>query len=111
MIRLANDVSLRGIRAEIVLAVLMVRHITAWIGGTLWITSGTDGEHMPKSLHYVGLGVDLVLRDLDFPYPEEQILTTIDRDIREALECEYDVVKYDGELRWHIEFQPKRRMP
>ena len=58
-----------------------------------------DSKHMPGSLHYVGLAVDVGL-------PPEDRKSAIEKELRSALGEDYDLV-VEGD-HWHIEFQPKR---
>lgn len=65
------------------------------------ITSAADGEHMPRSLHYVGYALDLRRRHV----PAHKV-EAIDKALKDALTAEYDVVLES--THWHIEFQPEK---
>lgn len=67
--------------------------------GEAWITSGTDGEHSPQSLHYVGLAVDLRTRGLAM----SRIIALAEA-LKLALGVDFDVVIEATHL--HIEWDP-----
>lgn len=64
------------------------------------ITSGTDGQHMAGSLHYVGLAVDLRTNNLTSGKAQE-ILTAL----KTAVGVDYDVVLERDHI--HLEYDPK----
>lgn len=69
----------------------------------IW-TCGTDSKHMPGSLHFVGLAVDLGM-------PPAALAPGIMADLKARLGDDYDVVEEAGATggpHIHIEFQPKR---
>lgn len=63
------------------------------------ITSGNDGVHMKKSLHYENKAIDV--RSRDMKYPVGNCLY-----IRKALGKNYDVILERDHI--HIEYQPKK---
>lgn len=95
---LNNNVSIRGIKAETVLAINIIHLVYSSINEHLTITSITDGEHMPKSLHYVGFALDIRKPTSEYD---------IDYDLRKCLGKEFDVVVEEDHI--HIEYQPKTR--
>lgn len=99
MLKLKHDVTLNGMQPEMLLAVQVVHSVYSALGvdGCV-ITSVTDGEHSPGSLHYVGYAVD-------FRIPSDRrVARQLSGGIANALTREFDVVLESDHL--HIEFQP-----
>jgi len=94
-------VTLFGIQAELLPAIICCHSIYTHHGHDCTITSLTDGKHSHTSLHYVGAAFDLRTRHL----PEVQ-KTVIFDEICLALTDEFDVILEDSHI--HVEFQPKR---
>lgn len=69
---------------------------------TCRMTNSVEGEHSDKSLHYVGLAVDIGLGGIDVRIHQE-----LADKIRAKLSPEYDVVLEPYHI--HIEFQPKTK--
>lgn len=67
-------------------------------GGT--ITSGTDGTHSEKSLHYSGNAIDLRTRNLNAGMIPAYIVA-----MKERLGPEFDVVLEEDHV--HVEYDPK----
>lgn len=97
MIALKMGVRLHGIRAEVVMSVLIAERIWDAVGETLVITSVIDGAHMRASIHYTGSAID-------FRVPESKKATLRNR-LADALGQDYDVVSEDDHI--HVEWQPK----
>lgn len=72
-----------------------------WTGRDAQFTSIVDGKHSAKSLHYVGLAVDL--RTWYIPKKELEDFAV---QLRTDLGPDYDVVVEKTHI--HIEFQPTR---
>lgn len=103
--RLKDDsVSLGGLQPQMVIALMVAALSFLEIGKELVITSGSDGEHSHKSLHYSGNAVDLRIRHLTAKEAE-----AIAQTIQERLNKHFDVVLEPTHL--HIEYQPKRPQP
>ncbi len=101
MISLKAGASIRGLRPEVVLAVVVADQVYGKHGcGDLMVTEGTGGKHGSGSLHYVGLAADLRTGNLP-----AGTLSVVANDLRALLGAEYDVVVEETHL--HIEFQPK----
>lgn len=100
MISLKAGVAVRGMRTEILFAVMVAAEAYAQRGKDLMITSCADGRHSQASLHYAGAAVDLRTRDLA-EAEKGQIVASL----RAALGGDYDVVIEQDHL--HIEYQPK----
>ena len=71
---------------------------------TYEMSSALEGEHMPGSLHFVGLAYDWTVR--------EEITELIGADIRQRVKDnlgdDFDVLWDQEDRRLHVEFQPKR---
>lgn len=100
MLQIKKGVSVSGMRPEILLALLIAHAIYLSFGFKLTLTAGRDGLHKKGSLHYVGLAVDVRIKNLP-----EKIIPKIIAKLKAALGPEYDVVLHS--LHIHIEFQPK----
>lgn len=70
------------------------------------ITSGTDGEHMEGSLHYVGLAVDLRTRDLT-PVEVAKLAVALRKRLNggATVDTPYNVVVETQHI--HVEYDPK----
>jgi len=62
------------------------------------ITSGNDGIHMPKSLHYKNRAIDIRTKDMYLP-------NTVKIKLQLKLGKDYDVILEKNHI--HIEYQPK----
>ncbi len=63
------------------------------------ITSGRDGTHGPRSLHYFGRALDLRIRHLS-----DGLAKTIRDEIKNALGIDFDVVLESDHI--HVEYDP-----
>jgi len=90
-----------GLHPEILAVVPVAHEILRQWEADLTITTGTDGTHMPNSLHYAGYAVDLRTRHLTSEQKE-----AFRRQLSEALGRHYDVVLHKTHL--HVEFDSKR---
>ena len=77
-----------------------VASVFQYLRTELVITSSTDSEHDPRSLHYVGKAVDLRTRHLS----ESQIVFVVEK-VNELLNADFDVVRESDHI--HIEYDPK----
>ncbi len=100
MIRIKPGVSVRGLRPELVLALVVAKQVFAPRQVECVITSGTDGKHSHGSLHYVGQALDFRTRELTLEQQDR-----VKQELQERLGAEYDVVLEATHI--HIEFQPK----
>ena len=100
MISLKPGVVVTGIRPELLLGVIVAERVYERNHYPLTITSLSDGEHRPNSLHYKGFAADLRTRDVAMP-----LLGVITRELKEALGRDYDVVLEGDHL--HLEFDKK----
>jgi hypothetical protein len=88
-----------GIEQETVLAIMIAASVYDKFEQPFMVTAVTDSKHMPGSLHYVGLAVDLGM-------PSANVKNVLLQSLREALADDFDVVEEGDHI--HIEFQPKR---
>jgi hypothetical protein len=97
---LKPGVSLDGCRPEILSALAEIVRQYETVGKVCTVTAGTDGVHMPGSLHYKGFALDIRSRDLN-----AQVSLPLQRAISKALGARYDfVVESDH---FHVEYDPK----
>lgn len=97
---LKSDVRVRGIRPEIVVAMMVANSIFYVHGVAMVVTSGTEGTHSRTSLHYTGCAFDARIRDI----PDET-LRAIVKELKGGLGPDFDVVVENTHI--HIEYQPK----
>lgn len=97
MIALKEGVRLHGIRAEIVLALVIADGIYESENESLVVTSVIDGVHMHASIHYTGGAVDIRTPQANVDRIAQRIMTAIGDD--------FDVVVEGNHI--HIEWQPK----
>lgn len=98
--KLKDGVKLDGVQWRMFLAAVKAEEVYNRFGHVLTITSGSDGQHMPHSLHYKGLALDL----RTFNVPRVQI-QKIEKELKLALGNDYDVVFEKDHF--HIEYDPK----
>jgi hypothetical protein len=104
MIRLkagSTGARIAGLRTEALAGIMVAASVYADHGQPFVWTAGVDSKHMPGSLHYVGLAVDI-------GPPATNVKTVLLADLRLALGDDFDVVEEGDHV--HIEFQPKRGM-
>jgi len=97
--RYKKGVTLFGVSAEILAALVVADSVWKRLGEELVVTSITDGKHKFGSLHYLGYAGDVRTR-----YFQDGGVEAADQ-LRDALTDEYDVVLESTHI--HIEFQPK----
>lgn len=85
-----NGVDLTGLKPEILVGLMVLE---SNIGKGVVITCGRNGTHIPGSLHYAGLAVDIRKPDA--------VISTI----RSYLGPQFDLVEEVDH--WHLEYQPK----
>lgn len=96
-IRLKDDVRVRGLSNEILLAIIIAQAVYSDTEHVMVITSLTDGDHMAGSLHHCGDAVDLRL-------PTNSAHTVMASRLRDALGSSYDVVLEKDHI--HVEYDP-----
>lgn len=98
MIIIKQGVDVRGLHPFIWNMLYDIEPFYNELGLNLVITSALDGIHSRASLHYLGLAVDIRIRELNTP------IDMFDR-IKSVLHPAYDVVLESTHI--HIEYQPK----
>ena len=101
MIILKAEVSINGVKPEIVYAMERAGDIWDKFNKDLVVTSVCDGEHNTNSLHYVGYACDLRTNSLS----ESQLKRAVDM-LRNCLGKQYDIVLDSDHC--HLEFQPEK---
>lgn len=117
---LSNNMKIRGLKTEILLAVIAAEGIYLRYGVNLRVTSFVRDPN-PNSLHDEGLAVDFALpsacekfREADLPPAELDQIVLLE--LREALGAHYDVVDERKPIRnppppgwgphYHVEYDP-----
>lgn len=103
--KIKTGVTVKGLQAEALFAMLIVEKVYADMGFDHVITSITDGNHMEGSLHYSGFAFD------NRTWADEKGTQLSDKDrynlaaaLRKALGPEFDVVPESTHI--HVEFDP-----
>ena len=99
MISFKPGIRIAGVQPEIVLILPIIDSVFKNKGFDTIITELTGGKHSPKSLHYVGLAVDISIRNLGLQ------VSNLVSELEKVLGEDYDVVQEITHI--HIEFQPK----
>lgn len=94
-------VTLRGLKAETVLGLVVAEQVFAEYGYDCTVTSGTD-SHPAESVHGQGYAVDLRTRDMD-----DETALAISGSLRNRLPNLYDVVLENNPRHLHLEVDPK----
>ena len=101
MVRYKRGVKIAGIQAPMAMALVTIKSVYNRFGYEVVVTSGLDGRHSEKSLHYVGRALDIRTRDIRTDAEKQELRAKI----AEALTDEFDVVLEATHL--HVEFDPK----
>ena len=95
--QLKKGISLAGLRAEIIPAMIIVNDYFKNLNKPFVITSGSEGVHMQGSKHYIGEAFDLRTFELT---PAE--LDDLVNDLNVLLSNNYDIVRESDHV--HIEW-------
>lgn len=98
--KLKAGVSLKGVRWEMFEAAIKVEAAYNDLGHECIITSGSDGQHMPRSLHYKGLALDFRTRHV--PVSQRQKIL---KSIKARVGPDFDVLLEKDHV--HLEFDPR----
>jgi len=98
--KLKSWVKVKGIKPEIVVAMIVIKSIIEKLGVEFVVTAITDGVHMKGSLHYSGYAIDVRTRDI----PKSKLPTLL-KEVKSALGLDYDCVLEATHM--HVEFDPK----
>ncbi len=101
--KLKYDVTVTGIRPELLLAIMITSDVYRKHGHELVITSLLDGKHSQTSLHYSGCAFDA--RTTAAGISPTKVLE-IANALGEALTNDFDVVIEGDHL--HVEYQPRQ---
>ncbi len=89
-----------GIKPEIAITIPVIWGVAEYYNKYVTLSSAIDRTHKPKSLHYVGLALDIYWDDFNL------FNGSLFRDeLKERLGKHYDVVLEDDHV--HVEYQPK----
>lgn len=99
---LKSGVNPKGMRPEILLAVIVANEVYSLHGHNLVITSICDGVHSENSYHYSGLAIDCRTHYFDGRDETHKVANAI----KERLGALYDVVVEATHI--HIEFDERR---
>jgi hypothetical protein len=99
MLRLKPGVDLRLLEPQIVVALMVAQSIYTQYDAECVITSGRDGKHSDRSLHYLGRAVDLRTRMFT-----ASAITALANELRDCLGPQYDVVVESDHI--HLEWDP-----
>lgn len=105
VIYLKKGVTLVGVRPEILRALEAAAWRYSLAGYSLVVTSTVEGQHSPKSLHYVGLAADLRTKTAGMTRTTARQIVD---ELRNILGKHYDIIAEDTHI--HLEFQPKESL-
>ena len=108
VMKIKPGASVRGLEPEMLIGLAVVEEVFAKGNIPLVVTEGTGGTHMPGSLHYEGLAVDIRSRDIAPAAIEtvrKEIYAALGNDDKLGIKSEFDFV-VEGD-HFHLEFQPK----
>jgi|TARA_Y100000310_G_C20682581_1_gene816848 hypothetical protein len=99
--RLKQGVRVRGVRPELLIAMMVAEEVAREFDAKLILTSITEGSHSTTSLHYNGCAFDIRTWHLHEHDKGEFVKT-----MKERLGTnDFDVVLENDHI--HVEFQPK----
>lgn len=96
MLQLKRGISIKGISANLMPALIIANEIFSSIGKPLVITSLLDGEHMINSKHYIGDAMDIRIFHLN----KNELKEVLDS-LRSALFNSYNIILEKDHI--HIE--------
>lgn len=103
MISVKPGVSLRLLQPQALLAIVAADQTFAEAGYGCTVTSGDDGQHLPESLHYRGLAVDIRTKRAGMSQDIAQALAV---KLRARLGLEFQVIVESDHM--HIEYDPPK---
>jgi len=101
--RIKPGVDINGLKPEILIALMIAQSVYQDYGAELVLTCGVEADHSPKSLHYVGLAIDIGISSLS-----RSSAVKISSDLSAKLSDQFDIVLENDHI--HIEFQPKENI-
>ena len=99
MLKVKNGVVFKAFPREIIAVILVLSEISFDMEKDIWITSGSEGKHSAKSLHYKDLALDIRTRDFN-KAEVYRVKNMLEKELGE----EYDVVIEKTHI--HIEYDP-----
>lgn len=104
-IELKNGVKVKGVKPELLFALMAIDSVFRERGVEMVVTSITDGKHMQGSLHYVGMAADIRLPPLSLTqYILRQMRMSLGGNPDDNRVGEYDVVLENDHI--HVEYDP-----
>jgi hypothetical protein len=105
--RIKEGVRIHGLRAEMLVALMVAEGVYRANGHQLVVTSAIDGKHSRGSRHYSGLAVDLRTRNIPVPegFDPKEVHGTIRDLIAKNLGPDFDVVLESDHI--HLEHHAK----
>ena len=106
LLQLKDGVKLKDLQPQAVLMLMIVGSCYSRLDPeyVVTVTSGNDGKHSDKSLHYKGFAFDFRTKNFN---EDKHVLVSM---IRQALGAEFDVVlEMEGEPQehLHVEWDPR----
>jgi hypothetical protein len=96
-----------GLKPEITITIPVITGIAERFHKDVTLSSGIDRKHGAKSLHYVGLALDITWDQFDSS-TEESAGMQFAKQLAARLGSLYDVVVHSDHI--HIEYQPKNEI-
>lgn len=106
MVSIKTGVKLKGLQPEILVGLQVMIDLLKKYGYDTVITEGTGGTHMPESLHYKGLALDLRSKHIVSNTDKKALLI----DGKQLLGENYDLILEGTGTpteHLHLEFDPK----
>jgi hypothetical protein len=94
-----------GLKPEIAIIIPVISAMSERFHKDVILSSGIDRQHSAKSLHYVGLALDIYWDQFDSG-TEESVGYQFAMQLAERLGPLYDVVIHKDHI--HVEYQPKK---
>lgn len=97
---------IKGIQPEILIGLHIVEEVINSLGYDTTLTEATGGKHMPDSLHYKGLAVDIRSKDISLSTTKANVI----KYAKSSLGDEFDFILEDEGApneHFHLEFDPK----
>lgn len=104
--RIKASASIQGLKAELLLGLIVVCSVFDKYKVELIVTEVTGGQHKHESLHYVGLAADIRSKHIDSDALKDVLLA----ECREALGRDFDMILESlgkEQEHYHLEFDPK----
>lgn len=100
-----NNVDIAGLRPEMVIAWTIACFVFESFSVACRLTCGTDSVHGNGSKHYIGLAIDIGIKDEAGVIFPAELCNNLWKQIKENLGSQFDVILESDHI--HIEFDPK----